>query len=465
MKKFAAIIAIIIVSIIAAITILSFTYEKSAGQNAAYLPDNTNINGVDCSGLSYKEAEDKLTSEWNSRQIKVTCNLNVQSDDFTDFGYEYEIEESLASAMSSCTVRAALNHYLNLPLKIQMPMVVKTYDNDFKQKVLDSPVFNMKYAEKSRDAYVDLSDPTFPIIDHVYGNEPDMDQVFADLTESISNGDLIFVFDERKYFSFPKVTSDDPQLLEYQQFCQKYLHQEITYELGKETFTIDPKTLSSLMKDDLSGKADKSAVRKYVSELADKYDNINTTREFKSLAGKDVSVPPGTYGWMIDQEAEISQLIKDIESHKNTSREPVFWQTGYGEYTRDMGDTYIDVDISKQTVKYFKEGELIFSSPCVTGSRLTGTVTDVGAYYILNKVRNVVLKGENADGSEYENFVSYWLGVNWSGEGFHDATWRSTFGGDIWTYNGSHGCINMPPSNMPDLYEKAEVDIPVAVHY
>ena len=130
-----------------------------------------------------------------------------------------------------------------------------------------------------------------------------------------------------------------------------------------------------------------------------------------------------------------------------------------------MGNTYIDVDITNQTVNYFRNGELKFTSKCVTGCRNTGTTTDIGAYYILNKITDVVLKGDNADGSKYETPVKYWLGVTWTGEGFHDADWRDKFGGSIWINNGSHGCINMPPKKMPEFYNMIEVGIPVINHY
>lgn len=467
MKKFAVTIAIIVVVIVAAISALVIVYSNStstAGSTDKF-PANTTVNGVDCSELTYEQAEAKLTKHWNSRHIEVTCSLNVRSDSFTDFGYEYDLTKSLENVNGTRIISAAMNHYFDTAYKLKIPMTVASYDKEFKKEVLDSPVFKIENVTKTADAYVDLNDPDFPIVDHVFGNEPDMDRVFEDLTESISKGNINFVFDEREYSVIPEVLAHDEDLHEYQQFCREYLNQEITYELGEETFTISAEDLAFMMKDDLSGDADKKAVKKYVAKLADKYDNINSTREFKSLTGKDVTVPPGTYGWMIDQAAETKQLIKDIESREDVTRDPVFAATGYGEYARDMGDTYIDVDISTQEVNFYKNGKLIFSSPCVTGSRATGTVTDVGAYYILNKIRDVVLRGDNGDGTEYESPVSYWLGVNWTGEGFHDANWRGSFGGSIWTYNGSHGCINMPPWRMPELYEKAEVDIPVAVHY
>ena len=465
MKKIAVTIAIIIVLMIAAISALVLTYSKSAPAAPEAFPENTTVNGVDCSGLTYEQAEAKLTEYWNSRHIEVTCSLNVRSDSFTDFGYKYDLIKSLENVNGTNAVNAALNHFFGMTYRLKVPMVVASYDEDFKKEVISSPVFKIENVTESADAYVDLTDPAFPIVGHVFGNKPDMERVFDDLTASISNGDLNFVFNEKEYSIIPEVMAHDEDLHEYQQFCREYLVQEITYELGDETFTIPAEDLASMMKDDMSGKADKKAVKKYVASLAEKYDNINSTREFRSLTGKDVTVPPGTYGWMIDQGAEVKRLIKDIESRENISRAPVFAATGYGEYTRDMGDTYIDVDISTQEVNFYKDGKLIFSSPCVTGSRATGTVTDVGAYYILIKIRNVVLRGDNGDGTEYESPVSYWLGVNWTGEGFHDANWRGSFGGNIWTYNGSHGCINMPPWRMPELYEKADVAIPVAVHY
>lgn len=465
MKKFAVIIAIVIVVIVAALSAVTIAYSNSVDAGFDRFPDNTVINGVDCSGLTCEQAEAKLTEYWNSRHIEVTCSLGVRSDSFTDFGYEYDIEDALKNAAAAHRLKAALNHYLGLPFNIDIPMKAASYDKSFKQQVLSSSVFKIENITKSTGAYVDLSDPDFPIVDHVFGNEPDMERVFDDLTDSISDGDIKFVFDEMKYSKIPEVMAHDRELQEYQKFCREYLDQEITYELGEETFTVSAEDLAAMMDSDLSGKANKKAVKKYVAKLAEKYDNINSTREFKSLTGKNITVPPGTYGWMIDQEAEVKKLIANINSHQDISREPEFLATGYGEYRRDMGDTYIDVDISNQEVNYYKDGKLIFSSPCVTGSRLTGTITDVGAYYILNKVRNVVLRGDNADGTEYESPVSYWLGVNWAGEGFHDASWRGSFGGSIWTYNGSHGCINMPTWTMPELYEKAEVDIPVAVHY
>ena len=69
-----------------------------------------------------------------------------------------------------------------------------------------------------------------------------------------------------------------------------------------------------------------------------------------------------------------------------------------------------------------------------------------------------------ADGTyEYESHVDYWMPFN-GGIGFHDASWRSKFGGTIYQYSGSHGCINLPVDKAKLLYEKVYKGMPVLCH-
>lgn len=465
MKKFFKIVFVIILLMAATLAGLIFVYTKTTDYGFEKLPENTSVNGIDCSGLSYDDAAAKLSREWNNRRIIITDSFNSVLGSFTDFGFKYDISSQLEGLKKEYIIMAAANHYLKIPFDVSIAMIVSEYSDTFKEKVLAAPFLNKSNVTLSKDAYVDTSDPDFPIIKEVYGTKPDGDKFFRKLIHKIEAGQLHFIFDEKQYYSMPEITSESEELIQYQTYCRKYLKQRITYELGSETFTISPEQLDALMLDDYSGEPDKEAVKEYVSQLADKYDNVGITREFTSFSGKAISVSGGTYGWEIARKDETEQLIKDISSHEDVTRKPVYYLEGYGEYTNTMGDTYIDVDISKQVVKFYKDGTLVFSSKCVTGCRSTGHDTDIGSYYILNKVRDVVLRGDNGDGTQYESPVKYWLGVTWSGQGFHDADWRQTFGGSIWKNNGSHGCINMPPSKMPQLYELTETGTPVIMHY
>ena len=74
----------------------------------------------------------------------------------------------------------------------------------------------------------------------------------------------------------------------------------------------------------LSGKASTEGVKEYVKQLAEKYNTVGIERTFETLAGKKITVKGGTYGWKIDQEKEAEQLTKDLESHKDVKREPIY---------------------------------------------------------------------------------------------------------------------------------------------
>ena len=49
------------------------------------------------------------------------------------------------------------------------------------------------------------------------------------------------------------------------------------------------------------------------------------------------------------------------------------------------------------------------------------------------------------------------------GYGLHDASWRSSFGGSIYKRSGSHGCVNLPTWEAPELYDLISVGTPVIV--
>lgn len=45
--------------------------------------------------------------------------------------------------------------------------------------------------------------------------------------------------------------------------------------------------------------------------------------------------------------------------------------------------------------------------------------------------------------------------------GLHDADWRTSFGGQIYRTNGSHGCVNLPPDYARRIYDVVQTGTPV----
>ena len=88
-------------------------------------------------------------------------------------------------------------------------------------------------------------------------------------------------------------------------------------------------------------------------------------------------------------------------------------------------------------------------------------------YTIFEHTANMTLVGldYNGDGKpDYETPVSYWMPFN-GGQGLHDAYWRYGFGGDIWQYDGSHGCVNLPTDVAAQLFDWSHVGDVVVVHW
>ena len=123
-----------------------------------------------------------------------------------------------------------------------------------------------------------------------------------------------------------------------------------------------------------------------------------------------------------------------------------------------LGDTYVEVDFDNQQLTYFKNGRMVLNSNVVTG-KLDGHQTPTGLYYSHNKQRNCVLVG-----SDFRVFVKYWISIIHDVIGFHDASWRSVFGGEYYVDDGSHGCINTPDGAMEYLFNNLDDGTPVLMY-
>lgn len=121
--------------------------------------------------------------------------------------------------------------------------------------------------------------------------------------------------------------------------------------------------------------------------------------------------------------------------------------------------TYIDVDITNQIVTYFEDGTVKLQTPCVSGNINAGRGTPTGEFSILTKVPGKRLKGPT-----WDCWVNRWMKFTNSSCGFHDASWRSSFGGEIYKTDGSHGCVNLPKDAAYQLYDLISVGTKVVVH-
>ena len=201
---------------------------------------------------------------------------------------------------------------------------------------------------------------------------------------------------------------------------------------------------------------DESNITNYVKEVANAYNTVSKVRKFKtSYDGAIVDVPAGNYGWKINEAKEAEAIKQAISTGQNITREPEFDKQAASLSDEDYGNSYIEVNLTAQRMFLYKDGQKIMESDFVSGNVAKRHTTPAGIFGLTYKQRHAVLKGQ-----DYAAPVDYWMPFN-RNIGFHDAKWRSQFGGELYKTRGSHGCINMPPANAKILFENINAGFPV----
>jgi hypothetical protein len=281
-----------------------------------------------------------------------------------------------------------------------------------------------------------------------------IEKAVASLKESVD-------LSKEKAYKKPEFTSESDVLKDAVETLNRYVSTEITYKFGDDTVVLDGTRINKWIKikKDNTVKLRRNKVEKFVQELHRKYDTVFTNRKFKTAYGDTVTVYGGDYGWWMNTVKETDKLVKLIQKGAVKERTPEYRQTAVSYGDKDYGDTYAEVDLSGQHVFVVKDGKVVLDTACVTGNESQGHATPAGTYGITYKQRNATLRGEN-----YETPVSYWMPFN-GGIGFHDAYWRSRFGGTLYRTGGSHGCVNLPPSSAKKIYSLVEQGTPVICYH
>lgn len=465
-KAFGIVAAMVLVILGCAYGVMTYYYSNR-------FFEGTTINGIDCSGLTVAEVEEQIADKVENYSIEVLSrDLEPQVINGADIDYEYIPDGSVGEALDEQNPFNWISGYFG------ETEVTASTNISFSQEKLEEQLNNLECAKEENqvapeDAYVAFQDTEFVIVPETEGRTLDTEKALELLIEAVSESRDQVDFNEGGAYAEASVKSDDPGLASTLEACNAYTKASITYTFGEETRVLDGTTIKDwltfdenghLVQDDASFSAH---VTEYVAQLAEEYDTVGKERNFHTTTGRDIVVGGGNYGWQIDQSAEAAQLLSEITSGQTVTREPVYSVRGLTPGKDDIGSTYIEVDLTSQHMWYYQDGTVIFESDFVSGDmRYSDRMTPSGVCHLYYKQRDQVLRGDKKeDGTyEYEQPVSYWMPFN-GGVGFHDANWRSSFGGDIYMTNGSHGCINMPPENAATLYELINTEVPIVVFY
>lgn len=295
------------------------------------------------------------------------------------------------------------------------------------------------------------------------------ESVLKEATEALWKGDFALNLAELGCYEDLELTGEMKETMELFTIIEEFQNPGIIYDMGDVMVEVGPSEVADWIaldeKGDFlfsdSGKLvlRREGIEEFIKELASEYDTYGSTRKFQATRGETVEISGGTYGNQIDQKAEVLYLTDAFLNDVSEVHVPEYEKLAYVRGKNDIGDTYIEIDMTEQKMYYYKEGQLLVETDVVTGNMKKKNGTPSGVNYVYNKQKNRILKGR-----DYESKVKFWMPVK-GGIGIHDASWRNKFGGDIYLTNGSHGCINTPYDAVKLIYEETEIGTPVVMFY
>ena len=339
---------------------------------------------------------------------------------------------------------------------------IVSFDKEKLESKADEFSFMLKKNQKSpKDAYCsDYSEDGYKIIPEELGSKIKRNQLVSTLSEAVNNLKETVSLEETDCYVKPNVTSEDETLKKVTNTLNQYTGVTLTYRIGEKKETLDGSVTHEWMRVNGSEVTiDEEAVKDYADSLASSYNTVFRKHTLNTSYQKTVDITAGDYGWKVDKEGEKEQILKDIKAGKSLERELIYSQTANSHGEHDYGDTYVEINLTAQHLFFYKNGSLIVESDFVSGNASRGWSTPAGVFGLTYKTTNAVLRGEN-----YATPVTYWMPFN-GNIGMHDATWRSSFGGEIYLTNGSHGCINLPYEKAKVIYEYVYTGFPVVCYY
>ena len=447
------------------------------------------INGTNVSNMDESQAKQTLD---NFYKAYILTMHTVDGDDVTINGKDIDMQITLHNEFARCFNEQKpyiwfveyFNHH-DFSIAADVEWDQEKLDAIYK----DMDILNSEDIVDPEDAYIGSDGKQFVIQPEVMGNRLDEDifkqQVAANLQKIEAKMDLV----KCDCYCKPEVYSDSEQLQKQLDDLGDFVNCVITMQL--DDLELEPSI--DMLEDVLEKKGStysvsKDKVEAYVEKLASEYDTVGTKRDFTATNGKQIKIEGKYVGYQMDQEKTADALYAALEDKKAATVEAEFTKKGktlQGE--NDIGDTYIEANLTEQKVYAYKDGKKIAESDCVSGNVSRGTGTCLGLYELQGKQSPATLYGEKVPKTKivtkvdeagnpyqeaettmeysYESKVTYWMPFN-GGYGLHDADgWRSSYGGNIYYYSGSHGCINLPRKFAQKLYENYEIGTPVLVFF
>ena len=447
--------------IIAGVSIISFAaiYLLLVVYFNSHFLFRTSINGINVGGKSVKSVEKIMSRKAQEYSLTIEGRNNateeiVGADIDVSYDFSEDINEILNNQNEFMWIKSIFKKNEN-----NITDGISYDEIKLKQVIGNLECIDESIIQPPVNAYIIYSEGEYEIMKEDKGNKVIYDKLYSEILSSIENFNYVLNLDDEKCYEEPQYTSESKAVVEAKKIVDKYMKSKITYKTADNEIIIDDTLINTWINidNDFNVNINEEAIKDYIDTLGESYDNIGNTRTFTRWSGEviKVSTSPGIY--YIDRNLVANDIIESIKDGKEVSKELLFkTPNATDEY---VINTFVEIDLTNQTIVYYKNGNIITKGNVVTGNVSAGHATPPGVFKLDWKTKDTVLRGEG-----YESPVSFWMPFN-GGIGLHDASWRSVFGGSIYKTNGSHGCINLPYNVAEAIYYNIEEKTTIICRY
>jgi vancomycin resistance protein YoaR len=445
----------VIVNIVILAVSIALIYSLISAYFCYHFFFNTEINGVNVSLKSHGSADQMIRDHIKGFKLRLT-ERNSKTEEIAGQDINLKYNENLGSKIyhiqNSYDWISSLfedkKYYINN---------LYTYDKDLLKNKIDELNCSKENATEPKNVSFKYENGSYETMSEVYGNAIVTDKFIEAIKTSIEKGVTNLDLEVSNCYKSPKYTLNSLETNRTKSLLNQYVSTSITYEFGTQNEILDGSTINRWLRVDekLEVVINKTAIMNFIKELSRKYNTVGIAREFKTSTGKTISIIGGLYGWKIDQDAESEVLYENITRGDVMKKEPIYAQKALLMGESDIGNTYVEVNITKQHIWFYMDGKLITDGPVVTGNPNRGWSTITGTYML-----NYKQKGATLSGPGYITTVTYWMPF-YGNIGIHDASWRYSFGGEIYKEKGTHGCINAPFYLAKTIFENIKEGTPI----
>lgn len=417
---------------------------------------NTIINEANVSLKAHNDAEGIIRNYIKDYKLQlIERNGKVENITGQDIGMQYNEKNSISKIF-----------YEKNPYKwiISLFRDEKYYVDDlyvYNEANLDKKINELNCLNKNiiepQNVSFKYLNGSYEAIKEIYGNKVVKDKLEESIKMSILKGETKLDLNEKLCYENPKYIISSKKTSETNNILNGYVKTKINYIFGSENEILDGNIINEWLSVDenLDVVINEIAVMRYVKGLSRKYDTVGISRNFKTSVGKVIEVKGGLYGWKINRDAEVNALLDNIKHGNVLEKEPIYSQRSLPRGEDEIGNTYIEINITRQHLWFYKHGKLVTQGAVVTGNPNKGYSTVTGTYML-----NYKQKGATLVGPDYEAGVTYWMPF-YGNIGIHDASWRYSFGGNIYKRNGTHGCVNVSLYLAEKIFDNIEDGTPI----